>query len=337
MSTGSSANKHLGFFLFSMLSIVFFIQFYFFPGLSEEFYGKKIYPVIREFFDFLIAPLNQSIALVIIGVFLYFITYYLLKGGAGAVFRLIIITIALFYWLWGFNYYRRPLSEKMELHFSEISDSARLELTMNTLQNCIDYSMRLNDDESASYDTLLLKNALMLAEKYPFIIASRHNAVEVKPATLLLRLGILGLYFPYSGQAQFESELGAIDRPFTMAHEWCHASGIAPEYEADFLAYLICTESDNAALQYSGNMQLLYELLFYYKLSDPDRFQSMIETFTPRMNEDIEKRRLQYIEYSGPISEMSEEMIDRYLKMNNQGGIGDYHRLSEYVLAWSEN
>jgi hypothetical protein len=152
-----------------------------------------------------------------------------------------------------------------------------------------------------------------------------------------LRLGILGLYFPFSGQAQFENDLGPIDRPFTMAHEWCHASGIAPEYEADFLAYLICTESDNAAMQYSANMQLLYELLFYYKITDPDRFQAMIATFTDKMNEDIEKRRLQYIEYSGPISEMSEEMIDRYLKMNNQGGIGDYHRLSEYVIAWKND
>ncbi len=332
-----TSNRPLSFFLFTLISLLFLFQFYLFPVLGEKIYGQGIYPMIRRVFDAISAPINQSLALLFIGITLYYVVKAIIDKNFLSGIKVIIILILMFYWLWGFNYFRIPLSEKMNLDFSEISDSTHLELTMKTLQNCIDLSNQLENESRDDEDESLMQSALVFSEDLDFLYPSTAKVVPLYPKTLFLRLGILGMYFPFTGQAQYESELATIDRTFTKAHEWCHAAGVAPEDEADFLAYLICIQSDNASFQYSANMHLLYELLFYYKIKYPDLFQTMITSFSDRMNRDIEERRIQYEKYSGPISEMSEEMIDRYLKMNNQGGIGDYHRLSDYVFAWNQS
>jgi len=332
-----TSNRPSSFFLFTLISLLFLFQFYLFPVLGEKLYGQGIYPIVRRIFDTIFAPINQSLALLFIGIAIYYVVKAIINKNFLSGIKVILFLIGMFYWLWGFNYFRTPLSEKMNLNFSEISDSTHLELTMKTLQSCIDLSNQLENESLEDEDKSLLSDALVFSEGYDFLYPSTAKVVPLYPKTLFLRLGILGMYFPFTGQAQYEYELTAIDRTFTKAHEWCHAAGVAPEDEADFLAYLICMQSKNTSFQYSASMHLLYELLFYYKIKYPDLFQTMIASFSDRMNSDIEERRIQYEKFSGPISEMSEEMIDRYLKMNNQGGIGDYHRLSAYVFAWNQS
>lgn len=331
-----TANRPSSFFIFTLITTLLLFQFYFFPALGEKWYGESIYPIIRGIFDGIMIAFNQSLALLFIGLVLFFIINAFIKRNFIASMKVIIVLIGLFYWLWGFNYFRVPLSVKMNLKFTEINDSSHLELTMKTLQNCIELSKELKEETNDIEDENIRISAIEFSEGLDFLYPSTAKVVPFYPNTLFLRLGILGMYFPFTGQAQYETELTVIDRSFTKAHEWCHAAGIAPEHEADFLAYLICIQSDNKSFQYSANMHLLYELLFYYKIKYPEQFQSMIALFSERMNKDIEERRIQIEKYSGPISEMSEEMIDQYLKMNNQRGIEDYHRLSDYVFAWNQ-
>jgi hypothetical protein len=195
-------------------------------------------------------------------------------------------------------------------------------------------SQELNELSENEKISIIKEKGNAMADSLNYLAVTNLNIVPIYPPTLFLQLGITGMYFPYTGQAQYEQELGPIDLPFTMAHEWFHSAGIAPEHEANFLAYLLCTTSTEPTMQYSAYMNLLNELLFYYKITDPSLFDKMLAEFTPIMLEQLEERKKQFIKYSGPISEMSDEMIDQYLKFNQQEGIQDYHRLSEYVIAW---
>lgn len=326
--------KQIAYNSFILFSFLLGLLFYSIPSIGEAVYGQGIYPILRRIFDLLLSPINYSIALLAIVFFLYILIKALIKKGIVAALKFLVLLLALFYWLWGFNYYRIPLSEKMNLTFMPISDSTHLNLTMRTLEKCIELSEIIDESDFDSMNESLLKSSLQMADTLSFLAGSSKEAVPIYPPTLFLRIGILGMYFPYTGQAQYESELGPLDKPFSIAHEWCHAAGIAPEHEADFIAYLICISNEKPEIRYSANMHLLFELLFYYMINDPEMFESLIAQFTEKMNTQLEDRRMQYEKYSGVISEMSDEMIDNYLKFNQQEGIGDYHRLSEYVFAW---
>jgi hypothetical protein len=328
------SKKQITWFVFIFVTLLLGFLFYFNPVIGEYLYGYKIYPIVRKVFNVLFLPFDQRIAFILIAIFLYILFKNIIKKEFFSAFKFLLFLLALFYWLWGFNYYRIPLSEKMHLTFAPVSDSTHYRLTMETLEKCIMLSEKLDGSSDAIISKTLLLSGLQMADTLSFLAKSTNEVVAVYPPTLFLRISILGMYFPYTGQAQYESAIGPIDKAFTMAHEWCHAAGIAPEHEADFLAYLICISNDNTTVQYSAHMHLLYELLFYYKIRDPELFITMTSMFTEKMKTQIEARRIQFEKYDGPVSEMSDEMIDNYLKFNQQEGLQDYHRLSEYVFAW---
>jgi hypothetical protein len=330
--------KHIPWIIYVILSAFAGLFFYLFPQLGESIYGMRIYPLIRSLYDIVLSSFSQSLALFLIVLLLFALVKNIATKGFIYGLKFILVLIAHFYWLWGFNYYRTDISDenKMDIPVAPFTDSLHLEITNQTLNNCIALSEAFMLNNNESYDHSLLQSCFELADEYSFLAKAKLEPVPIYPKSIFLRIGILGMYFPYSGQAQYEIELGAIDRPFTIAHEWCHSAGVGPEYEADFLAYLICMSNDNRKVRYSAQMHLLYELLFYYKISDRKEFERMISKFTPIMKKHIEERKEKYEKYNGPISEMSDEMIDRYLKLQNQEGISDYHRLSEFVLAWEE-
>ena len=265
--------------------------------------------------------------------FYFLLVNALLKKGILGALKFLAILFFLFYWLWGFNYFRVPLKEKMELKFSAVSDSTRLDYTLKTLDHCIALSNEIEDNNASDYSLSLLNSCNALADTLPYLTKSKKASVPIYPSSIFLRIGILGMYFPYTGQAQYEIELGPIDKPFTIAHEWCHSAGVAPEHEANFLAFLICTSNEYPEVRYSAYMNLLNVLLFHYRITDKPFFDEMIASFTPLMKEHVNERRESFLKYSGPISEMSDDMIDKYLKLNQQGGIQDYNRLSDYIFA----
>lgn len=322
------------FFVFTGITFLLALFFYLFPELGEFLYGQKLYPIIRHSFDLVFYSFEQSMMLVLIGFLLFILFDKLLRKGFWGAIRFLITLLAVFYWLWGFNYFRTSLSDKMNLTFKTIEAEDRLDFTYHVLEKCIDLSADYSEIEDNELSAKILQMTVSMADTLPYLAKANLKAVPIYPATFFLQIGITGMYFPYTGQAQYEKELGPIGKAFTMAHEWFHSAGVAPEHEANFLAYLVCVSSDEKAIQYSAYMNLLNELLFYYKITDPELFEKMVSSFTPLMKTHLEERKAQFIKYSGPISEMSDEMIDNYLKFNQQGGIKDYRRLSEYVFAW---
>ena len=68
---------------------------------------------------------------------------------------------------------------------------------------------------------------------------------------------ISGIYTFMTGEVNINTNYPDFVRPFTVAHEFSHQRGIAREDEANFVAYLVCIESEDAFVRYSGYMNLL--------------------------------------------------------------------------------
>ena len=68
---------------------------------------------------------------------------------------------------------------------------------------------------------------------------------------------ILGYYFPFSMEANMNSMMYITNIPATACHELSHTKGFLFEDDANMVAFLACTQSEDVFLQYSGYLSVL--------------------------------------------------------------------------------
>ena len=88
---------------------------------------------------------------------------------------------------------------------------------------------------------------------------------------------ISGVYTFFTGEANINVNFPDYTTPFTSAHELSHQRGIGPEDEANFMAFLVCIESDDTYIKYSGYMEVFeYVISALYK-TDKDKYYSLMD------------------------------------------------------------
>ena len=88
------------------------------------------------------------------------------------------------------------------------------------------------------------------------MLGSERLAVPVVPKRSLLEryfraAAIDGMTDPFFLEVIINPDTLPFERPFVLAHEWAHLAGYANEAEANFVAWLACTQGD-AMARYSG-------------------------------------------------------------------------------------
>ncbi len=87
-----------------------------------------------------------------------------------------------------------------------------------------------------------------------------------------------GYYFPFSMEANINSKMAIMNKPFTMCHELAHTHGYIYEDEANFFGFLACIRSDDIIFQYSGWLGVLnYINNDFYRAVDKDVYNSHVK------------------------------------------------------------
>ncbi|MDE6016584.1 MAG: DUF3810 domain-containing protein [Acetatifactor sp.] len=89
---------------------------------------------------------------------------------------------------------------------------------------------------------------------------------------------MLGWYFPFSMEANYNRVAYVMNQPASMCHELAHLKGFIYEDEANFIAYLACVQSDDIYFEYSGYLSVLGYLehdLRSAAAQDPERFKQV--------------------------------------------------------------
>lgn len=71
---------------------------------------------------------------------------------------------------------------------------------------------------------------------------------------------IMGYYFPFSLEANYNDRMCIINLPTTMCHELSHLKGFILEDEANFIGYLACMNSEDVFFRYSACLSVIYYL-----------------------------------------------------------------------------
>ena len=181
------------------------------------------------------------------------------------IFSIVCMVFNLFVWNFAPGYNARSLDQKLELERKPVSaeelaytaDILVEELTkiegeilfMETGASRMPYSY-------SEMNKLLMEAYDKACQKYDFI-DNFHSAT--KPVMLSEPMSythITGVYTFFTGEANINVNFPDYTVPFTAAHELAHQRGIAREDEANFVAFLVCMESDDAYIRYSGTLNM---------------------------------------------------------------------------------
>lgn len=164
------------------------------------------------------------------------------------------------------GYRGSTLASKLSLDQKDVSGQELYDTSLWLLEK-IDAQIEGVDFESTGssvmpYSLYDMNDKLMqcyskLADKHDFIpnLSSRLKFIILsEPMTYT---HISGVYTFYTGEANINVNFPDYSIPFTAAHELAHQRGIAPENEANFVAFLACMESDDPYILYSGYVNML--------------------------------------------------------------------------------
>ncbi|HJQ70244.1 MAG TPA: DUF3810 domain-containing protein [Blastocatellia bacterium] len=324
-------------------------------GFVERFYSNGLYPWLQSwltpFANLLpFALVDALLIALVLGVPAWW-AVRIWRAGRGrrlrAVASLTLDTLVLagaiflsFQLLWGFNYMREPLTFKLEYDQQRITSQTELAMLRLAVE-------QLNRETADAHSSSWAEDGELrrvLEPPFEQTVAMMGNGRKVATAipkrTLLDRYlgatGVDGFTNPFGHEVLLNSDLLATEKPFTLAHEWAHLAGYADESEANFVAFLTCVRSEQAAVRYSGWLALYsYLASVRHARIDDEEFAASIPALAPEVKADLRaiiersQRRL-----SPSISRVQGEVYDRYLKANRvEAGIESYSLMVRLMLG----
>jgi len=148
---------------------------------------------------------------------------------------------------------------------------------------------------------------------------------------------ITGIYSPFTIEANYNTGMTDYNIPFTACHELSHLRGFMREEEANFIAWLACSESDNPEFRYSGGLRGWISCMNVLYRTDYEAWAQLRVKLNPLVEADLAANREYWAQYEGKIAETAEKVNDGYLKANGQSdGIKSYGRMCDLIVAWMQ-
>lgn len=244
----------------------------------------------------------------------------------------------------GINYSRRPFAETCGLTVRPSSQAELQELCaslagdLNRLRPGLATDgrsvMKLRQGDLRAVAREAAQNYDRIAEDYPLLRPGYGGPKAVLLSRLMSRCDITGIFFPFTFEANVNTNVPEYTIPATMCHELTHLRGYMREDEANFAGYLVCRKSDNPDFQYSGDM-----LAFAYASNalfsaDADAAERIFAGLDDGVRRDLAFDSAYWKQFEGPVAQASNRVNDQYLKANRQEeGISSYGRMVDLLLA----
>jgi hypothetical protein len=248
-------------------------------------------------------------------------------------------TLWLFLFAFGLNY-QRPLLFELLGYEQRKAEPAELEalgrmLVENVNQTYMEAHAGDRTTPQSGEIIKLLQEAFDTAPE--FRLFPRGEFAPPKPVLLsevLTRLGISGIYFPFTAEPNYNADIPDFQLPFSIAHEMAHQRGVARESEANFVAYVVCVNSGDPFVRYSGFRNGLGVLSELYRV-EPEKARELAKQLGTGYREDSRRAALFWAKASGAAGTLSYRMNDLYLRANRvKAGAADYSNSTTLIIAY---
>jgi hypothetical protein len=323
-----------------------------FPEFVEQYYSNGLYKNLSHFERLVLGWIPFSIGDVI-----YFVVIFLVlkwfwkrrktfksewKDNVLKALGFISILYFLFNFLWGINYHREKLSEKMHIG-KDYSDADLLAFTKRLIvkTNALHLEITKNDNAKVifpySQQQVFEKNLEgydNLAKVYPVF---KYESPSIKKSIISLPLtymGFAGYLNPFTNEAQVNYKLPMYPFPTTTAHEMAHQIGYASESEANFIGYLASIKNKDLYFQYSGYVTALRYCLANWEVRDEKVMKELMKTVNPGILKNFKESQDFWDGYETFIETGFKIFYDNFLKLNQQEGLESYNRFVDLLVNY---
>lgn len=286
-----------------------------------------------------------------IGLLIYFGICRARKKDCGSIVSfLLVIPIVLFsvfdLFSLGFaaSYYRTAVSETMQLPMEEVDEEAvfgALEALCQVINETAPHLEKNKNGESLAPALSQVKDKVTAAcnkfgEQNSFYQKKGFNAKNFLSSPLMTYTHISGVYGFFTGEANINTNYPHFIVTASLAHESCHARGIGPENECNFLASVILLESDDPYLRYCGAAYILDDFLDLCAEADKARAKEITKDLDPVLSRDYAAYSRFFKPYrNSTASKVADTANNAYLNaMGQEDGTLSYSRIIRLVSAY---
>ena len=340
--------------LFLLIQILFLKVLAYFPEWVETYYSNGLYLHISRISRITFGFLPFSAGDCLYGILIFFILKWFWKqrktwktqwkNNLLMILSFLSVLYFTFHLLWGFNYYREPLFEKMNIH-REYSDDDLLAFTKKliTQTNAIQYQITKNDSlkvvfpySQESAFTMNLNGYENLAQKHSFFVYKNISAKKSLISLPLTYMGFSGYLNPFTNEAQVNDLMPMYNFPIVTAHEMAHQLGFGSESECNFIGFLATVKNENLYFQYSGYSFALRYCLGNWHFRDEKIYKSLLKTIHPGILKNYQESEDFWMSYQSPIDTAFHAFYDQFLKANQQKeGMDSYSKFLNLLINYS--
>ena len=339
--------------LFLLFQILVLKTIAFFPEVVERFYSNGLYIFISKISRTLFGKIPFSVGDIIYGFLIVYVFIRLWKTKKSWRMNwkenLLIVTSCfsvvyfLFHILWGLNYYRVPLFEKMNIQREYSNEdlyrfTQKLIVKTNEIQFQITKNRALKVTIPYSQDSIfkMTQNGYVnLGKQYLFFeyeIPSRKKSLFSLPLTYM---GFGGYINPFTNEAQVNYKTPIIGLPMTINHEMAHQLGFASESECNFIGFLACIKNDDLYFKYSAYSNALRYCLHNIGLKNEEKLNYFKSKINPGIIENYKENDAFWKNYDTIIDKGFHAFYDYFLKLNQQkDGLESYSKYVDLLVNY---
>ncbi|MBQ7291188.1 MAG: DUF3810 domain-containing protein [Clostridia bacterium] len=323
-----------------------------------DFVSGTVGRVIRGFFAYLTYIFPFSVAEMLLWfspVLLAFVIYLAVKCAnkswqsfsrfVAGFLSLACTVYSLFVFTIGATYYGTKVADKMGIERRDVSAEELYEtasLLLDAMEAELDEILYPEGTYSAmpySYDEMNDKLNIAYAkvcEKYDGIdtLVSRTKPVILSPYWTYTHIS--GIYTFFTGEANVNTNYPDFVMVSTAAHEMAHQRGVVSEDEANFIAFVVCAESDDPFMRYAGCLDVFQDVLSSLSAASSELYGKLYAEMPAEIRGDLNAYAVFFDKYRENVAaDISTSVNNAYIENHNQpAGVKSYGMVVDLVVSY---
>ena len=244
--------------------------------------------------------------------------------------------------LWGVYYYGENFEDTTGIAEREISSDELGTVTEYFAMLANEYADRVERDETGLYagnrDAILKKSQTLYRETEKVLPGLAGPEVPVKPfffSRLMSLTDFTGFFFPFTGEANVNTDFPPSQFAATVAHEIAHQRGVAREQEANFCAVLASLNNGDPDYVYSASLMAYTYLGNALYTADHERWEAVYSELDDRIILDFRADQEYWKRYETPVREISNTVYEEFLYSYDQElGLKSYGACVDLLVSY---
>lgn len=173
-----------------------------------------------------------------------------------------------------------------------------------------------------------------VSARYPSLAGPQRSPKPAVYSYFMSLTGFTGYIFPFTGESTLNVHCPAVFLPVTVAHEFAHQRGAAPEQEANFVAVAACADSGDPVYAYSGWLFGFQHLSNALWSADPARWEEVYGLLCEEARADLAANNAYWAAMEGPVQTVAETTYSGFLQSYGQElGMRSYGACVDLLVA----